>query len=425
MTRRILVAIVSVTALSVAAFAIPLASIIARLYQEEAVVRLQREATAATIEVPANFRTSHDGAELPPGRHGDRYALYLPNGIRTSGRGPARADEVVRKAATGTVAQARSERLVAAVPVFSREDVIAVVRVSSPIGPLQRRIRTTWAAMAVLGAAIVAAAAALALALARRLQAPIAELVAAAAELGDGDFAARAARSGITELDQAADALNSTAARLGALMERERAFSADASHQLRTPLTGLRLNLEELRRSLPGPEDHVDRALLDVDRLERTISDLVALARDQPSRDPIDLASAFDELDASWAPRLAADGRPLVLHRMGEVPPARVSAAALRQILGVLLSNALEHGAGTVTVTVREVAGAVAIDVSDEGTDVVDADQVFVRRSGDRPGHGIGLALARTLAEAEGGRLLLRDHGPGPTFTVLFPTAAI
>ena len=85
----------------------------------------------------------------------------------------------------------------------------------------------------------------------------------------------------------------------------------------------------------------------------------------------------------------------------------------------MLLDNALRHGRGTVTLTAREAAQAIAVDVADEGR--IDApDQLFVRRAPSASGHGIGLALARSLTEAEGGRLVLSSREP-TTFTLLLP----
>jgi signal transduction histidine kinase len=86
----------------------------------------------------------------------------------------------------------------------------------------------------------------------------------------------------------------------------------------------------------------------------------------------------------------------------------------------VLLDNAATHGSGTVTVTARDAAGTLAIDVADEGSGVDSESDPFVRRSPSADGHGIGLALARSLAEAEGGRLRLSKPAPA-TFTLLLP----
>ena len=107
-----------------------------------------------------------------------------------------------------------------------------------------------------------------------------------------------------------------------------------------------------------------------------------------------------------------------------DAPDARASGAAVRQVLAVLLDNAVIHGRGTVTVTVREAAGAVAVDVADEGPGVPDPEGVlFARQADRRDGHGIGLALARRLVEAEQGRLTLTRVSPA-VFTLLLPTAA-
>ena len=91
-------------------------------------------------------------------------------------------------------------------------------------------------------------------------------------------------------------------------------------------------------------------------------------------------------------------------------------------VLDVLVGNAAEHGSGTVTVRVRPAPGGLAIEVGDEGPGVAeDPEQVFARRAGSADGHGIGLALARSLAEAEGGRLLLQRPVPAPVFALLLP----
>jgi signal transduction histidine kinase len=248
-------------------------------------------------------------------------------------------------------------------------------------------------------------------------------LAAAAQTLGDGDFTVQAPPAGIAEIDAAGAALTRTAERLGDLVGRERAFSADASHQLRTPLTGLRLRLET---ALDGGDlrPAVVAALETADRLERTIDELLALARDAPSaRTPADLPALLGELERSWDGPLQAAGRSLRLSIAPGLPGTSASATAVRQILEVLLANATRHGAGTVTVTAREADTAIAVDVADQGSGVtVPAGELFRRRTARAAGHGIGLALARALAEAEGGRLLLTRAAPAPVFTLLLPS---
>ena len=167
-------------------------------------------------------------------------------------------------------------------------------------------------------------------------------------------------------------------------------------------------------------------ALQTADRLERTIDELLALARDSPTaRTPADLPALLAELEASWHGPLAAAGRPLRVSAAPGLPPTRASSAAARHVLDVLIANAARHGAGTVTVRARDADTAIAVDIADEGPGVTtSAEDLFRRRAAGAAGHGIGLALARALAEAEGGRLLLTRSGPGPVFTLLLPASA-
>jgi signal transduction histidine kinase len=259
---------------------------------------------------------------------------------------------------------------------------------------------------------------------ARRLSAPLESLAGAAQRLGEGDFSVRTTASGIPEIDAAGSALNVTADRLDDLVGRERAFSSTASHQLRTPLTGLRLTLETaLVAPEPAQRAAVIRALESADRLERTIVDLLSLARHTPAdRAVLPLPALVADWTSAWAPVLAGLDRELRVHVAPSLPAGRASEAAVRQVVDVLLDNAVVHGAGTVALVVRDAGATVAIDVSDEGEGPTEPDEVFRSRAAAPPGHGIGLALARALAEAEGGRLVLR-RARRPVFSLLLPAA--
>jgi signal transduction histidine kinase len=264
---------------------------------------------------------------------------------------------------------------------------------------------------------IIGLAAIAALALTRRLTGPINRLSEMARGIEDGTPPKRSTHSGIPEIDTVADALNQSATRLGELVARERAFSANASHQLRTPLAALRLELES--RELRGAD--MDEPLRQIDRLDDTIDTLLAAARDQQrEREPFDVSSLLDEVRVAWAGPLADGGRAFVLAAPRDLHPARAARGAVREILWILVDNAVRHGDGTVRVQARSVDGSVAIDVADQGPGVADPSQIFARRSGS--GRGIGLALARALAEADDARLDLVDATPGrTTFTLLLP----
>lgn len=272
-----------------------------------------------------------------------------------------------------------------------------------------------------------------------RLAAPLESLAKAADTLGEGDFSARTEPSGIAEIDTAGRSLNSTAHRLGAVLTRERAFSADASHQLRTPLTGVRLHLETALETSGDRSSGqaIGAALTEVDRLERTISDLLSLARRSSSGQSLDVTCLVDEIHADWHARLAAAGRPLRLIQEPELPATTARTAAVRQVLTVLLDNAVKHGRGSVTVTARDAGGFLALDVADEGPgpgSLPASDQPAAPElpaSPDQPAspepptspehHGLGLELARSLAEAEGGRLV--SSVGSAVFTLLLPAA--
>jgi signal transduction histidine kinase len=417
--RRLLVAIVGVATAAVVLFAVPLALVLQRSYRDEDLLRLQRDTIAATrqIDVPTQ---AGDPIELPG--IDARLAVYDRTGRRVAGSGPARADAVVAAALRGAGPRDATQHgiLVVAVPLLSGERVSGAVRAERAATAAGHDTREAWLLIAAIGAGVVALAALAAIVIARRLARPIERLAPVARRLGEGDFSARATPAGIAEVDAVAAALDATAARLDALLTRERAFSADASHQLRTPLAALRLELETLQlRGAGGPE--ADAALEQVDRLQATIDTLLALARDAPAAErEVDLAGLLDEAERRWRGPLAAEGRPLRTLVRSPHPVARLAPAVADQILDVLVDNARRHGAGAVTLTVRELDGSYALDVADEGAGFPDdPHDAFVRRAPSADGHGIGLALARSLAEAEGARLSVTGSGHPTVLTLL------
>ena len=425
MRRRIQWVGVLAAALAIALFGVPLAVAVVVLYRADERGELDRVADTAAVRIAPDLAAGREPAQLPTAEEDMHVAVYSLDGRRLQGDGPATADAAVRRAASGSTAGGgRSSSFVAAVPVTAAERVVGVVRVSSPAYRTYVRVGVTWLGMTGLAGVAIVAAALLARRQSRRLAEPLERLAGAAQALGDGDFTVRAPSAGIPEIDAAGAALTRTAERLGALVGRERAFSADASHQLRTPLTGLRLRLETALEG-DGLRPAVVAALETADRLERTIDELIALARDAPTaRTPADLPALLADAESTWRGPLSGAGRSLRVSADPTLPGTPASAAATRQILDVLLGNAVRHGAGTVTVTARDADTAVAIDVADEGPGVtVPGDGLFRRRADQASGHGIGLALARSLAEAEGGRLVLTRPGPGPVFTLLLPAA--
>ena len=423
MRRRVLLSIVAAAAVAVILFGVPLAVAVGRLYRSQQLTRLQRAATAAVGRVSAVGVPAAAPIALPRPDHDAMVGVYDKAGRRIAGVGPSTGGRTVASALSGRSAQgAELDQLVAAIPVVDEEQVVAATRAAAPLDVVEARTHRTWLAMAALGTAAIGGAALVANRQARRLAAPIGELAATASLLGEGDFGAKAARSGIAELDSAAAALDRTATRLGDLVDRERAFTANASHQLRTPLTALRLTLESALET-PGLDlrASIAAAVKEADRLERTVDDLLGLARDVPrERGPVDVSTVVREVESRWHGPLAAAARPLRMDVERDVPTVVTSRAALVHVLEILLDNASRHGDGAVTVAVHRAGKGIAIDVGDEGPGIEGPpDHVFDRRSGSKDGHGIGLALARSLAEAEGGQLVVRRARPNPVFSLL------
>jgi signal transduction histidine kinase len=421
---RIIGLAVLASVLAIALFGLPLAVGVARyaVLQEES--NLVEVANAYAVAVAAELNEGDRPGGIPDTVGDATLGVYDAEGDLVTGRGPG-ADSVVQGALHGRIATGgnRSE-LAVAVAVTHESEVIGAVRVASSRTGLYLRIGGVWLAMAVLAGVAVALVWLLARRQARRLAGPLERLAGTARRLGDGDFSVRADPVGIPEIDSVGRALHLTATRLDDMLARERSFSADASHQLRTPLSGLRLRLEAaLHQPEQDPRAAITAGLVEADRLERTIDELLALARDAhpPDGDPLDLPALLEEVEHTWRPRLAARERELRLDVDPQAPRARASSAMVRQVLAVLLDNAARHGRGTVTLRVRDAAGAFALDVSDEGDGItIPEDALFTRRAEHATGHGIGLALARGLAEAEGGRLTLAAPAP-PTFTLLAP----
>jgi signal transduction histidine kinase len=418
--RRLVIAIAAVAGAAVILFAVPLGIVLQRGYRDEDLLRLQRDTIAAARGIDLSAQQA-DPVELP--RSDAALAVYDRAGRRVAGRGPATASAVVTAVLrSGRPADdAHDGRLVVAVPLLVRERVTGAVRAERSDVGAAHDTRGAWLVLAAIAACVIAAATVAALVLGRRLAAPLERLAVAARRLGDGDFSARAPRADVTEVDAVGRALDATAARLGELVARERAFTSNASHQLRTPLAALRLELEALELR-DGDRAELAAALTQVDRLQSTIDTLLAVARDTHRPDDVaDLAQLLDDAEARWRHVLAAEARPLHSRNAARHPTARTSRRVVDEILDVLLDNAHVHGAGTVTLTVRELDGWLAVDVADQGPGFVDDPEHAMGRRTGRDGHGIGLALARELADAVGGRLVVSSAGPGPVLTLLLP----
>ena len=260
-------------------------------------------------------------------------------------------------------------------------------------------------------------------ALSRDLSAPLIYLAAQAEQIGSGGVRARVEKSGIEEIDLVSEELARTGERMAGRLAAERQAAADASHQLRTPLTALSMRLEEIE--LISTEDEVRAeartCLEQVERMTNVVTELLDVSKRQTSQtEAIHILEVFNTAREEWEDQFQAAGRSLVFLDEAE-RPILADAGKLGQVLATLIENSLRYGDGTTRVWAH--AGTskrgVVIEVSDEGEGIDEslAPDIFEKGVSGHGSTGIGLALAHDLAQAMGGRLELKTNKP-PVFTV-------
>jgi signal transduction histidine kinase len=289
--------------------------------------------------------------------------------------------------------------------------------------------RTLGEAALVVGISLVALAIAMLVAnyYARRITRPLEDFAVAAERIATGDSRPVSQRYGVPELDKVADVLDRGASSFTELLESERRATAEASHQLRTPLTGLSLRLEEILASDDLDVVHAEAtaALGQVERLAGVVDEVVSLNRGQTAvPEPILVDELVQGQITEWAPAFDAADR--MLRRSGTrglmvwaLPGAQAQA------LATLIENSLVHGQGTTTVRTRAAGAWSVIEVGDEGPGVPEAlgQRVFDRHVSGSQSSGLGLALARTIVVTAGGRLELVSARPA-VFAMFLPASA-
>ncbi|MEV8444903.1 ATP-binding protein [Streptomyces parvus] len=252
---------------------------------------------------------------------------------------------------------------------------------------------------------------------ANRLASPLTDLAETAERLGSGDPRPRHKRYGVPELDRVADVLDSSAERIARMLTAERRLAADASHQLRTPLTALSMRIEEISVT-DDPEtvkEEANIALTQVERLTDVVERLLTNSRDPRTGSAVvfDLDEVIKQQIEEWRPAYRSTGRALVCSGKQGLR-AVGTPGAVAQVLAALIENSLMHGGGTVALRTRVTGNQVVIEVTDEGPGVPAelGARIFERAISGRNSTGIGLAVARDLAEADGGRLELVQQRP-------------
>jgi len=302
------------------------------------------------------------------------------------------------------------------------ERVNGAVRISYPTGPIDEQIREQWYFRLAVGLGTLIAAVVASVFLARSLTRPLRELDAMARRLSDGDFSARVVESDPAETRQLARTLNQGARRLGVLVSSQQRFVADASHQLRTPLTALRLNLDNLYdvQDTDQGRRSAERAIGEVERMASLVNDLLLLARAQAGNarpQVLRLRNAVARRAEVWR---AAAGH----HQIGlsvDVPAnawVGFDGSQLDQVLDNVLSNALRVAPpqSTIGLTARCADHHVVLDITDQGPGMTDEqkEKAFERFWCATPGGtGLGLAIVKQFVEDNDGEVTLLDRPGG------------
>jgi signal transduction histidine kinase len=308
-------------------------------------------------------------------------------------------------------------------------DANVVLLVTEPAAALHAKLNRDRLELALFGAAMLAAAAGIGTLLAVSLTRPLAKIETALGRFGAGQLGTRVGPTrGPAELRVLRTTVNEMADRITELLDTQRAFVADASHQLRAPMTALRLRLENLAGALePGHEDDSLQVIAEIDRLSRVVDGLLELARSdgkRPGRVALDVGEVLKERADAWS--ALADERHVALRCdfAGSGRQASLTALAcpghLDQVLDNLLANALDAtpAGGEVSLTAESHSGHVVVHVVDSGSGMSASDRArafdrFWRSEGaPRDGTGLGLAIVAQLVRVSGGTTWL-DAAPG------------
>ena len=252
---------------------------------------------------------------------------------------------------------------------------------------------------------------------ARRFAEPMTQLADRAERLGAGESRFQPLVTGIREVDRVSEVLARSAHQMTKSLASERDFASDASHQLRTPLTALLMRLEEISVTddLTVVQEEASVAITQVERLTKVVDELLSRTRRGHDAPPpsVSLDSVIASLQREWQPAFEQARRSVRVHGQRGLL-VRATPVALSQVLSTLLENSLAHGRGTVDVEARRSGPSVVVEVSDQGVGVPStiAPHIFERSVSTARSTGLGLALARDLAVANGGRLELIQAQP-------------
>ncbi|MEU1461133.1 HAMP domain-containing sensor histidine kinase [Streptomyces sp. NPDC005727] len=431
MTRRLLLSYLALAILVLAGLELPLGWIYARAEISRASQGVERDASMlaevteenieegnldALPDVVGDYATRTGGRVVVTDRQGIVLADSDPSG--RTGISLAVEPDIARALRNQPTVATGDEALSATMPGSSGTTIRGALRLTYPMAEVNARVHRLWGALALAGACILAAVALAAFTLARWITRPLRTLEAATAQLAEGRLTEPPdTTTGPPELRSLAASFTHTATRLQQLLKAQQAFASEASHQLKTPLTALRLRLENFEPYLaPRAHGSLEEAIGEVERLSRMVQGLLALARLENSAttpEPVVLDTVIADRVAVWE-SLAAEQ--YVTLAVTGTRTGRVWAlpGALEQVIDNLVANALRVSPPGTTVTLHRAPGA-ELHIIDQGPGMTEADRArafdrFWRAAGSHhDGTGLGLPIVRHLVQASGGDITLHS----------------
>lgn len=451
---RLLAALSYVLVLAIIALGVPLAvNLSARVNAE---VRTQAQgqadlvaATAADLVRARDTRSLQRLAATAAGTIRGRIVIVSADGsVLVDSAGPAQVGTSyesrpeIQRALSGHQVQVQrrsstlgQEILATAVPIIHDGRAAGAVRITQSVAALNGAVRRVEWGLVLIAVIVLALGLLAGTFIAAGVGRPIRRLEAVARRVASGDLTARAPIEGSREQRSLAESFNEMTDRIARLLRAQRDFVADASHQLRTPLTGLRLRLEEAQALAPDAAAHeIDAAIAEVDRLSHTVGELLVLSR-SGERQTTGALLDLDELAATAVDRWQAEAsrRGLVLSCVPARGPAPAwcARADVERALDALIENAVRYSSAPGAVEVA--AGAGRLEVRDRGPGIApdEHELVFERFHRGRAGRaggsgsGLGLSIARELMRGWGGDVALDTRiGGGTVATIVLPGAA-
>ncbi len=441
---RLVAAVAYVLLLAIVAFGLPLAlSLRTRINDEvrtQAHAQADLVAAAATDFLPDRAQLSLLARTASTTLHGRVLIVNAGGQVLVDSAGPAEVGSnyasrpELARALAGSPDQVQrysrtlgEEILATAVPIIHNGTTAGAVRVTQSVGAVGRAVARVELELVVIGIIVLLIGLLVGSLLSGQIGRPLRRLEQVARRVAQGDLSARANIEGSVEQRSLAGSFNEMAERISRLLRAQRDFVADASHQLRTPLTGLRLRLEEARAltAADSPAGHeLQQAVTEVERLAETVGELLLLSRAgerSVAGTTLELNGVAEAAVARWRVEARARGITLTAGREGAPGEVHVAREDIDRALDALIENALHYSPHGSAVSV--VSGPGRIEVRDRGPGIsADERELVFKRFGrgsagraGPPGHGLGLPIARELARAWGGEVTLGARAGGGT----------